>query len=116
MDASPAKAWLVGQRNNPEWARHYALAFAKRPREELYVLGSDPQQVNNVASDPKFAEVRAQLERQLMDELRRVEDPRVLSDDPKFEHPPFTGPVNDGKRTPAGADQSSAPKKKGKKK
>ncbi len=34
-DASPTKAWLVGQRNNPQWKPLFDLAYGKRPREEL---------------------------------------------------------------------------------
>src|SRR5690606_17789863 len=51
MDAGPTKAWLVLERDNPQWKRHYQFAFGKRPREELYILASDPHQVNNVAAD-----------------------------------------------------------------
>ncbi|QDU87744.1 Sulfatase [Pirellulimonas nuda] len=95
MDASPTKAWLVSQRDNPEWARDYNLAFGKRPREELYVLNSDPDQVNNVSADPRHAGVVAELRTRLMDELRRTGDPRVAPGKVVYEHPPFTGDGSD---------------------
>lgn len=93
MDASPTKAWLVGQLGNPQWKRHYDLAFARRPREELYDLRTDPQQVHNVAADPHYAKIRAKLEQQLLDELRRTGDPRVADDGRFFETPPMAGPL-----------------------
>src|SRR5947209_250250 len=48
-DAGPAKAWLVGRRNDPQWRPLFDLAYARRPREELYDLKADPHQVKNVA-------------------------------------------------------------------
>ncbi len=91
MDAGPTKAWLIAQRDNPSWRREYDLAFAKRPREELYVLHDDPDQMNNVAADPKHEDVLNELRTRLMDELRRSGDPRVSEGDVAFEKPPFAG-------------------------
>lgn len=96
MDASPTKAWLVTHRGDPQWQRYYDFAFARRPREELYVLADDPHQVKNVAADPKYAKVRADLERRLMSELTRTGDPRVKDDGKYFETPPLAGPANGG--------------------
>ena len=89
MDAGPTKAWLVA---NKEAARkYYDFAFAKRPGEELFDLKKDPDQVVNVAGDPVYAEKKAELEKMLMVELKRTEDPRVMGDGMKFEKPPFAG-------------------------
>ncbi len=92
-DAGPAKAWLVSQRANPEWKALFELAYGKRPREELYDLKTDPHQVKNVAADPAHATARAELENQLMEELRRTGDPRVIDDGKFFESPPLAGPL-----------------------
>ena len=93
--AGPAKAWLVGRRNDPQWKPLFELAYGKRPREELYDLKADPHQVKNVATDAKYAQTRAQLEKRLMDELRRTGDPRLVDDGKFFETPPMAGPVGD---------------------
>ena len=100
MDSSPTKAWLVESRADPRWRPFFDLAFAKRPREELYALASDPDQVENVAGDPRFEKTRAELHERLMAELRRTGDPRVTGDGSYFETPPLTGPVPG--RTPRG--------------
>ncbi len=92
-DAGPAKAWLVGQRANPQWKPLFDLAYGQRPREELYDLKSDPHQVKNVASDPRYAAARAELETRLMAELKRTGDPRLIDDGKFFETPPMAGPV-----------------------
>jgi N-sulfoglucosamine sulfohydrolase len=101
MDSGPTKAWLVAQRNNPMWIRHYELAFGKRPREELYIHADDPHQINNVAADPKYAAVRQELNRRLMEELQRSGDPRVTGDGDYFEKPPLAGPLPDEPAPPA---------------
>lgn len=92
-DAGPTKAWLVGVRNDPKWKAHFEWVYGKRPREELYDLKSDPHQTKNVAADPKYAQARAQLEKQLISELTTTGDPRVVDDGKYFENPPLSGPV-----------------------
>ena len=106
MDSSPTKAWLVGQRNDPAWKQHYEWAFAKRPREELYILADDPDQVKNVAQNSNYEVIRAKLEAQLMAELKRTNDPRVENEGAFFESPPMAGPL------PADAFQPKRNKKK----
>jgi len=89
LDASPTKAWIIEQRNDEKWKGYYDYAFAKRPREELYVLADDPDPVNNVAGDKKFAAVKESLNRQLMGRLKKARDPRVLGDGSTFDKPPY---------------------------
>lgn len=92
IDASPTKAWIVEHRNEPENKKFYDIAVGKRPREELFVLADDPHQINNVAADPKYADVKAKLEAQLMAELKSAGDPRVGEGECIFDKPPFVGP------------------------
>ena len=92
MDASETKAWLVEHRNDPQWRWFYDFAFAKRPEFELYDLKKDPDQTNNVAADPAYAEIKAKLADQLMKTLTDAGDPRVTGDGMIFEKPPFIGP------------------------
>jgi arylsulfatase A-like enzyme len=94
-DAGPAKAWLVERRNDPNWKALFNLAYGKRPREELYDLKADPHQVANVAANPKYAQIRGELEQRLLDELRRTGDPRLVEDGKFFETPPMSGPANE---------------------
>ena len=95
MDASPTKAWMVLNRDDSQWKWHYNLAFGRRPREELYDRKADPDEINNVAADPKYAKVREELNARLMAELHRTGDPRVAADVP-FEKPPYAGPLENG--------------------
>ncbi len=111
MDSSPTKAWLVTHREDSEGRAFFDYAFAKRPEEELYATENDPHQVKNLASNPKFAEVRATMRAQLLAELKRVEDPRV-SADVTFDKPPFVGPVTG--ESADGAPKSTGARKKAK--
>ncbi|HOW63986.1 MAG TPA: sulfatase [Candidatus Paceibacterota bacterium] len=90
MDASPTKAWLVGQQDESLWLWHYQYAFGKRPAEELYDLEQDPDQINNLAANPAYADRKRSLATQLLTVLRETGDPRVIGDGQMFERPPFT--------------------------
>ncbi|MDB5389560.1 MAG: sulfatase [Planctomycetaceae bacterium] len=94
-DAGPTKAWLVGMRHDPQWKPYFERAYGKRPREELYDLKTDPQQMQNLAADPARAKTRGDLERRLLDELKRTGDPRLVDDGKFFETPPLSGPVKE---------------------
>jgi len=94
-DAGPTKAWLVGQRNSPEWKSHFDWVYGKRPKYELYDLRKDPHETKNVAEDPAYATIHAQLEKQLMDELSRSGDPRLIDNGKFFETPPMAGRLPD---------------------
>ena len=103
-DASPTKAWLVGMRNDPKWKPHYEWVYGRREGVELYDLKSDPHQTKNVATDPAYATVRAELEKRLFDELKRTGDPRMIDGGKFFETPPMAGPV--GAKDREGGDTS----------
>jgi len=90
LDASPTKAWIVEHRNDPQWKKYYDYAFAKRPREELYSISADPDQMHNLANVPAMAMVKESLREQLMQELKRTADPRVTGDGSIFDKHPYS--------------------------
>ncbi len=92
MDGGPTKIFLVAQRRAPDLARFFELAFAKHPAEELYASGSDPHQLINLADDPRYTEVKAELRSRLMSDLTRTGDPRVRDGGTYYETPPLAGP------------------------
>lgn len=89
LDASPTKAYMIRHRHDQP--RLFDLGFGRRPKEELYDLKNDPDQVCNVAQWSRYQKVRKQLHEQLLTELKRVGDPRVTGDGETFEKPPFAG-------------------------
>lgn len=89
IDASPTKAWMVEHRNDPQWKEAFELGFGKRPEEELYDLNKDPDYMHNVAGEPEYEPIRAELWKRLLDTLTETGDPRVQGDGKTFERPPF---------------------------
>ncbi|MCP4311742.1 MAG: sulfatase-like hydrolase/transferase, partial [Bacteroidetes bacterium] len=57
IDNGPTKAWFVTNMNTPEYKKYYEMGFGKRPKEELYDLRLDPDQLNNVAGDKKYLKI-----------------------------------------------------------
>ena len=92
-DAGPTKAWIVTNRNDPKVKPFFDHAYGKRPREELYDMKKDPDQMKNLASDPAHAETVKKLRARLMAYLRETNDPRLVDDGKFFETPPMAGPV-----------------------
>lgn len=91
LDASPTKAWMVENREDPQFATAYALGFEKRPQVELYVLSDDPDQINNRAGEESLAAIQKSLHDALFAELIAANDPRVTQDPVPYESEPFTG-------------------------
>ncbi|MCS7024673.1 MAG: sulfatase [Bryobacteraceae bacterium] len=92
VDDSLSKRLLLKRKPQP----YFDLCFAKRPAEELYDLRSDPDQVNNVATSPKYAAVKADLSKRLDEWMQATADPRVSPTD-FWDRVPYTGPKFQGR-------------------
>ena len=68
---------MLKHRDEERMRRLFALWFEPRPAEELYNVGTDPDQMNNVEADPKYAAVKARLRNTLDAYLKQTGDPRV---------------------------------------
>jgi N-sulfoglucosamine sulfohydrolase len=80
-DNGPTKSIIM---SNPDSAA-YQLCFAKRPAIELYDCRKDPDQITNLAQDPKHADVVAKLKVQLVGYLKASNDPRFTDRPVRFE-------------------------------
>lgn len=92
-DNGPTKTYLWLHREEPAVRPFYALAFEKRPAEELYDLRSDADQQRNVADAEAYARVKNDLSAKLMDELKTTGDPRVVGGGDAFDRYPYYGGV-----------------------
>lgn len=90
LDAGPTKAWLVLNRDTPAGKAAFDYAFGKRPAEELYDCRTDPDQMKNVAGDPKYATSKAEMAAKLMKLLKDNADPRAIDAECRYDRPPFT--------------------------
>ncbi len=88
-DNGPAKSFLIDRRDDARITPYFELSFAKRPAVELYDCRADPDQVNNLAADPEFAETVNALSRQLTDYLRTTGDPRYSEQPVRFDRYPY---------------------------
>lgn len=89
IDAGPAKADLVLRRAEPPVREIYSHDIAHRPARELYDLRADPHELHNLAADPGHAKLVADLDAQLMRELRAAGDPRADGGGDEFDS--YTG-------------------------
>jgi N-sulfoglucosamine sulfohydrolase len=91
-DNGPTKTFMIENRDkNAEFQRAYELSFGKRPAEELYDLKSDPEQLVNVAEDPKCREEKERLSAQLLKQLQATGDPRVIGGGERFDEFEYNG-------------------------
>ena len=88
IDPSPTKQYLVDHRDDPAMALFQQACLNKRPGEELYDMQSDPWQLDNLAADPGYAEVKRRLRKRLEDYLRETDDPRMRGEKP-FDYYPY---------------------------
>src|SRR5262249_10287991 len=74
-----SKTWQgVLKRGDKSLGQRSLDAFLHRPREELYDLTQDPNELKNVAGDPRYADVLADLRRRLRAWQERTRDPWVI--------------------------------------
>ena len=56
-------------------------------------MTKDSEQLDNVAADPRYAEIRGKLSKQLNSQLKATGDPRVLDGGRQFDLYPYPGGV-----------------------
>lgn len=71
------KTWILENADTPEGKKFYHWNFAKRPPEELYDMVNDPDQLVNLADDPKHTATKTELIAKLEAELKASGDPRA---------------------------------------
>ena len=87
VDASPTKDLILST-----FDEYYQLAFGKRPAESLYLVKTDPDNINDLARDPKYALIKRQLRERMEETLRGEGDPRMLGRADFFDTIEYVGP------------------------
>ena len=105
-DAGPTKAWIVSNRKDPQVKPVFDHAYGKRPREELYDMNKDPDQMKNLAEDPDYSGTVKKLRARLMKYLGDHNDPRLVDNGKFFE----TSPMTDGFKRPVKSQKSKSKK------
>ena len=66
--------------------RRFAEIYSEQPgREELYNLADDPWQMNNLAGDPRYADIQERLRQRMLAYLEETGDPRATGETETFE-------------------------------
>ncbi len=94
-DGSPTKTLLLEKRRTGESQHWWQLSFGLRPDYELYNLATDPDCINNLAAEERYADVKTRLEEQLVRELKEQGDPRQFGNGHIFDEYPYSGPSTD---------------------
>lgn len=79
-DLWEASTWqaALAQGRDFVYGKRTIEAYLQRPRFELYDLQHDPDEIHNLAADPKYAATLEQLQAKLKDFQKRTKDPWLL--------------------------------------
>lgn len=81
IDESPTKEYLLIHSNEKAIKPYFQLAVGKRPEYELFNIKNDPFCLDNLAEKVKYKRVKKRLKSQLLKELKKTNDPRVVGPD-----------------------------------
>ena len=90
IDGSPTKTLLLEQHARGE-DKYYNYAMGKRPAEELFQIKRDPDCVHNLAGNPEYAKIKAELNQKMEQALAAQKDPRILGNGAVFDNYKYTG-------------------------
>ena len=91
-DGGPTKTQLLEANRKGEYHNLWQLSFGKRPGEELYQIDKDPYCLKNIADDPAMTKTKATLRRQMEQELKNQNDPRMFGNGAVFDNYPHGEP------------------------
>lgn len=93
-DGSPTKSLILNNRRQGVDKTFWAMAFGKRPAEELYDLKKDPDCVVNLAAQAKYQATKKAMEKEMEARLLAQGDLRMLGYGHLYEQYPFSQDVN----------------------
>ncbi|MFT4094612.1 MAG: sulfatase [Niabella sp.] len=78
------KYYILEHKNDPKVKPFFNLGMGMRPAIELFDVKNDPDELHNLANDPKYATVKADLVKKLDDYLVKTKDPRAIGGDTRL--------------------------------
>lgn len=88
-DGGPTKTQILQAKRKGGDSRPWELAFGKRPAEELYRIDRDPYCMTNLAGNRNLSKIKAELQKQMEQELKSQQDPRMAGKGEVFDHYPY---------------------------
>jgi N-sulfoglucosamine sulfohydrolase len=77
-DNGPTKTAILSAYKRGEHKDLYNLSFAKRGADELYHISTDTFCMKNIAADKSYSSMLQQLKKQMEQELKNQNDPRMI--------------------------------------
>jgi uncharacterized sulfatase len=96
LDASLTKSWILKNMDDSAGRAAFELTLGKRPAEEFFAVGSDTEQLHNLAALREHAATKDRLAARLMSVLKASGDPRLRD---AFDGPPWISPTATGSRS-----------------
>lgn len=88
-DGSPTKTEILKANREGKHPEVWELSFGMKPAEELYNIKENPDSTHNLAYNPIYEKVRAELFAQMEAELREQGDPRMFGRGFLFDNYPY---------------------------
>jgi N-sulfoglucosamine sulfohydrolase len=89
IDNGPTKSFIMENKDNPKYKKYYEYCMGQRPAEELYDNRKDPDQLNNLATDPNYAATKETLKKELFKQLKATGDLRLVGRGHEYEKIPY---------------------------
>ncbi|MCF0049166.1 sulfatase [Dyadobacter sp. LJ53] len=93
-DGGPTKTQILNAKRAGTDVEKWDLSFGKKGKEELYDIGNDIDAMKNLATDPEYAKTKAALRKQMEQELKAQQDPRMSGKGDIFDSYPFAEPAS----------------------
>ena len=77
-DGSPTKTQILDMRRDGTDPKYWTWSFGKRPKEQMFNVAKDPECMNDLAEKAEFADLKEDMKKQMVAELRQQKDPRVF--------------------------------------
>jgi len=81
VDGSPSKSFLIEHHSDEKVKYFFEEAYMKNPEYELFDVKKDPFCLNNLAGKAEFSGIENEMKDELLKELKRSGDPRVVGPD-----------------------------------
>ncbi|MCD0459164.1 sulfatase family protein [Roseiconus lacunae] len=92
-DGGPTKTEVLELRRAGTASTFWRLCFGKRPQEELYHVGRDPDCVDNLVGNSDHSDRIAKMREQMQSELKAHGDPRMFGQGNVFDRYEYTSPA-----------------------
>lgn len=89
IDGGPTKTAVIACEGANDQDRFFQLSCGRRPEEELYDVKKDPWQMNNVADDPAYADIKERMRADLDRWMAETGDPRAHGEDDRWDKCPY---------------------------